>query len=637
MPTAINFPALPACIEDACRVRLAITRPSPVDWVQRNRYLPAEVGTPLPGQYSISRTPYLREILNRLHDTDPCYKITLLKSAQIGFTVGILENAILWIIGACPAPVLYATATDEVYKNRMQLNIEPAIDHAGLRNYLRPTAKRQTAHNRLSGDKMELKQFEGGYLVGGSIQKSALAKSYSIRYLLLDEIDSAPGVLQDEGDIIRLFIARTQAYISSRKILIGSTPRVMQTSRVWQHYTEGDQRKYYVPCKHCGTMQPLSFEQLKFKDSKGKWTPDRARYHCVACDKAHTEGDKHAMLAAGEWRATAKPSEPGAHSYHLSALYSPSAFYTWARVARDYVDAYRAKENGDISPMRDFINLKMGLPWEERGGAPNASLIELSTRNSYRRGQYPDPVIFTTIGADVQGDRIEAELLGWDARMVCYSIDYFVLTRHRKQDSIYELLRTLFDPMVERASNHPHSYTCLAAIDANYMSSDVYAYCSDTQQQVMPILGTSAGIAKPRRPIVSTEQLSEYPCSRLIANVDLIKDAVYTDLRKDRTQPFDKQQPFTCNFPCDYPSDYYKQLTAESKVTEPSPKTRQPKVKWIKTHHKNEALDCRVYAIAAMHRLVQHASECWQLDRADYTRYFQYIAEQYNTKKTQNK
>ncbi|GHT88735.1 hypothetical protein FACS1894137_17230 [Spirochaetia bacterium] len=55
-------------------------------------------------------------------------------------------------------------------------------------------------------------------------------------------------------DLIR---NRTDAFDSKRKIYFGSTPLIKQTSQIERLYNDGDQEKYYVPCKHCGEYQEL--------------------------------------------------------------------------------------------------------------------------------------------------------------------------------------------------------------------------------------------------------------------------------------------------------------------------------------------------------------------------------------------
>jgi phage terminase large subunit GpA-like protein len=91
-----------------------------------------------------------------------------------------------------------------------------------------------------------------------------------------------------------------------------STPTIRGLSRIEREYEASDQRRYFVPCPHCGAMQWLQFERLRW--DKGR--PDTAAYHCEGCEKSIAEHHKTQMLERGEWRATAVSADP--HSITLS-------------------------------------------------------------------------------------------------------------------------------------------------------------------------------------------------------------------------------------------------------------------------------------------------------------------------------
>ena len=159
------------------------------------------------------------------------------------------------------------------------------------------------------------------------------------------------------------------------------------------------------------------------------------------------------------------------------------------------------------------------------------------------------------------------------------------------------------------------------------MPADVYAFCAECKFVSMPIVGASIGAVK-KTPLFKMAELTEYSgLRRASLNVDLIKDSVYSDLKKDRSAQYEKQTPGTSNFPRDYAEEYYKMLTAESKVLAAAPKTGQPRVQWVKNHHRNEALDCRVYAYAARHIYCWHTCvNRWKIERVDYDRVHQQLA-----------
>ncbi|MFQ5558680.1 MAG: terminase gpA endonuclease subunit, partial [Acidimicrobiales bacterium] len=111
-------------------------------------------------------------------------------------------------------------------------------------------------------------------------------------------------------------------------------------SRIERDYEASDQRRFFVPCPHCGAMQWLKFDRLRWQ----KGQPETAEYHCEGCDKPIAEHHKTAMLEAGEWRATADAADPNTVGYHLSALYSPIGWLSWERIVRAWDAAQGSDE-----------------------------------------------------------------------------------------------------------------------------------------------------------------------------------------------------------------------------------------------------------------------------------------------------
>src|SRR5690606_18695400 len=106
-------------------------------------------------------------------------------------------------------------------------------------------------------------------------------------------------------------------------------PTIRGRSRIEREFEASDQRRFFVPCPHCGHRQWLRFERLRWD----KGHPETAAYVCEGCDTAIAEHHKSAMLSQGEWQATARAADPDTIGYHLSALYSPIGWLSWTRIA----------------------------------------------------------------------------------------------------------------------------------------------------------------------------------------------------------------------------------------------------------------------------------------------------------------
>src|SRR5437870_5762753 len=102
------------------------------------------------------------------------------------------------------------------------------------------------------------------------------------------------------------------------------------------------------------------------------------------------------MLAAGEWQPTAERSDPGTIGFHLSALYSPVGWFSWADIARMWESA-----QGSDEAMRSFKNGVLGETWTESGEAPDWQRL-YDRREMWKPGTVPMGGLFLTGGADVQ-------------------------------------------------------------------------------------------------------------------------------------------------------------------------------------------------------------------------------------------
>jgi phage terminase large subunit GpA-like protein len=166
------------------------------------------------------------------------------------------------------------------------------------------------------------KEFPAGLLIITGANSAVGLRSMPARYLFLDEVDAYPPSADEEGDVVALAEAHTRTFSWRSKIYLTSTPTIHGLSRIEREFEASDQSRFFVPCPHCGAMQWLKFERLRWEKAK----PDTAQYACEACEGPIEERHKTAMLGQGEWRATATPANPGTIGFHLSALYSPGGY-----------------------------------------------------------------------------------------------------------------------------------------------------------------------------------------------------------------------------------------------------------------------------------------------------------------------
>ncbi len=330
-------------------------------WADRYRILSGRAAAEA-GKYRTSRTPYMREIMENLSPSSPVERVVFMKAAQTGATEAG-NNFIGFVIHQAPGPILAVQPMVELAKRNSQQRIDPLIDDSeALRKIVAP------ARSRDSGNTVLAKRFPGGQLVLTGANSATGLRSKPARYVFLDEVDAYPGDVDGEGDPIALAEARTATFGHRKTLFLVSTPIIKGLSRIEREHEASDQRRYFVPCPHCGAMQWLQFERLRWE--KGR--PETAHYLCEACDGQIFESAKTEMLAKGEWRATANGNDPRTRGYHLSTLYSPVGWTSWAGIARSWEDA-----QANDAALKTAKNVLLGEPdW------PQARMDQVGVRSS---------------------------------------------------------------------------------------------------------------------------------------------------------------------------------------------------------------------------------------------------------------
>ena len=571
-------------------------RPDPLltvsEWADAHRYLSPRASAE-PGRYRTDRTPYMRAIMDALSPSHPARRVVFMKSAQVGATEGG-NNWIGYVIHHAPGPMLAVQPTVELAKRFSRQRIEPLIaESPALRERVKPSRARDAGNTVLS------KEFPAGLLIITGANSAVGLRSMPARYLFLDEVDAYPPSADEEGDPVALAEARTRTFSWRSKVFLASTPTIQGISRIEREYEASDQRRYFVPCPHCEHMQWLAFERLRW--DKGK--PETTHYICEACDGRIEEHHKTAMLQAGEWRATAEGADPGTIGFHLSALYSPVGWFSWADIARMWEAAQATDE-----AKRSFKNGVLGLTWVETGEAPDWQRL-YERREPWQIGTVPSGGLFLTAGADVQKDRIEVDVWAWGRGLESWLVDHIVIDGGPEHAESWDALHRLL------SQTWPHAHgaqlgLAKLAIDTGYESPAVYAWARRAgHAQVAPIKGVegfnrAAPVIGPTHVDVTEGGKKLRRGARLwTIAVSTFKSETYRYLRL--SAPTDEEIAAGAKFPAGYvhlprgsDAEWIKQLVAEQLVTVKTKRGFQ-RLEWQKLRERNEALDCRVYARAA--------------------------------------
>lgn len=496
--------------------------------------------------------------------------IVVMKSAQVGWTE-VLGNVVGYFISQDPSPMLLIQPTLDMAQTWSKDRLAPMLrDTPALRGTVSDPKSKDSNNTILH------KTFAGGHLSIAGANSAAGLASRPIRVLLCDEVDRYPPSAGSEGDPVNLARKRTTTFWN-RKRLMGSTPTVKGTSRIEAAFESSDQRRYYVPCPHCDEMQPLKWAHVKWPDSH----PEQAYYACEKCGAVITDADKPAMLAAGEWRSSMPFN--GTAGFHLNELYSP--WVSFGDMASMFVEAKKLPET-----LQTWVNTALGETWEDRGEQIDESGL-LERRENYGPAVPIDAVVLTA-GVDIQDDRLEIEVVGWGAGYESWSAEYNVLHGDPAKPDIWQKLDDYLLTQFDHESGAKMRIVSACVDTGGHHTQAAYRFCKARYSRHVYAIKGMAGTG---RPLVRAPDRKSRASVRLFQiGVDTAKEMLYSRLK------IAEKGPGYCHFPAHYDADYFTKLTAEKVMTK---YTRGFATRvWVKktTSIRNEALDCRVYAMAAL-------------------------------------
>lgn len=556
------------------------------EWADKYRFL-SSVSASEPGRFRTDRVPYIREIADNLSKQSDVWKIIVSKGAQLGLTE-LGNNWIGSIIDINPGPTIMVMPTEDAVKKNSRTRITPMINSCpSLKDKIKEVGVKD-AQNTITS-----KSFNGGVLLMIGANSPVGLSSTPAGNIFLDEVDRYPHSAGGEGNPLDLAEARASTF-SNKKIFVISTPTNEGESIIEAEFLEGDQRYYNVPCVHCGEKFILKFEYLTYDESD----PETTRMACPTCGGLHEERHKTNMLLGGEWVPTAKPTDPLIRSYHISSLYSPAGWLSWVQVIRKFL-----KIKGDVNKERTFQNTVLGNTFKIKSDAPDHENL-YNRREDYEIGTIPEGVYFLTMGVDIQGDRIEGEVVGWGKGRETWSIEYFVFVGDTSKPDVWNQLSNQINKQYEiEGSMISISLTC---VDAGYKTSTVYDFVSKfSYSKVVPIMGRDAVkdvmVSPPRAYNVSKAGKKIEGRKIWYLGTSLLKSELYGFLKLKAIHNDDGTETYPegyCHFP-QYDSHYFKMLTAEQQQMVVN-KKGYSEYQWVKkSGARNEALDVRCYARAA--------------------------------------
>lgn len=336
-------------------------------WAEgENLTIPAEESHGSPGPYRENTEP----VANVIHKflLDPRYKVFIgLKPSRMGFTLAVLVAIAYWIAHFA-SNIIYCIDDQKQAKKLSRTRLIPLLQSIrGLKEFL-PTNKKKLTALAL-------------YLKGITLHLAG-AKSISdvtsitAGLVVGDEVDQWADFASGEASAYHHLLDRVMDVPGGKACFFGK-PR-NETDILWTEYLTGTRHKCFVPCPHCGHMQTLNFDNLKFdhlQREDGNFDLLRMKrevyYLCASpeCQRGAHQGriheyHKHRMLAALDWRQTYFGEDPDYQldpekmSVSVNQLYSLRPELTWGNIASHFV---KARKQGGAA-LAHYFRTRFGEP-----------------------------------------------------------------------------------------------------------------------------------------------------------------------------------------------------------------------------------------------------------------------------------
>ncbi len=197
------------------------------------------------------------------------------------------------------------------------------------------------------------------------------------------------------------------------------------------------------------------------------------------------------LLENGRWIETAA-GDGTTVGYHLSALYSPLGWYSWAQAAKDLLAAKKAGPEA----LKTWTNTVLGETWEETGETVNEHVL-LARREKYS-AEVPAGVLVLTAGVDVHDDRLEVAVYGYGLGEESWAVDYRVLWGDPGRKEVWQQLDDILMNGSYKYERGGRMKVVAACIDSGgHFTQAVYEYVKPRQAHRIFAVKGMAGVGRP--------------------------------------------------------------------------------------------------------------------------------------------
>ena len=291
--------------------------------------------------------------------------------------------------------------------------------------------------------------------------------------------------------------------------------------------------------------------------------------------------------------------DTGVRSFWLNAFSSP--WTPWEKIILEFL---QAKDNPQ--KLKVVYNTKLGELWEDRGGTIDEDTM-LARREDYGTNadgspvELPEGVLVLTCGVDTQDNRLEYEVVGHGYYGETWGIKKGYIMGKPDTDDVWQQLDDVIGHVYRFKDSKRGLRISITCVDSGgHYTQEVYLRCRERKnKRVFAIKGKGGDgipfVTPPSKVKIVVDQQVIGRCWLYTFGVDAGKESIMSSVRV--------QEPGAryCHFPrgesYGYDSYYFNGLLSEK--LELTQTKRGNSWAWVKIpgHERNEALDCRNYAL----------------------------------------
>ena len=348
--------------------------------------------------YIAEESPWLIEPMRAAND--PAIKRVDVRGPAGAAKSLIGEMHIAWCVDNDPGLYYYVHQSDPDGVDAMEDRILPMLQANDFLAKRLPNDRHKQRIAKIAFPHMSL------YCVGANM---SAAQSKRVKFLTMEEPHMyRPGMMS-------AFEKRCEG-VRNAKILTLSTGSVLgdESDNAFQ---SGTCEEWQVPCPHCRQFQRMTDGRDRLIYTQGEKTKDEngqynwkdilptVRYNCEHCgqDWPADEASRRAQAQQGRYEAT----NPNAPEWHRSFHWEAAAvhYFPLGSLLMEKLKASYAAKAGQIEPLRDYIQKRRALAWDESPTDADGDLNFERMKGAYLKGDPFEGEICRFLTIDNQAGR----------------------------------------------------------------------------------------------------------------------------------------------------------------------------------------------------------------------------------------